>query len=125
MQLPRALARSNRAVLNKAVRPLAGWVPGLAVVIHHGRVSGRRYETPVMVFPVHHDLRIALTYGAHADWVSNVLAAGGCVVRARGRETAYPRAAVTHDLERRGVRPVERWVLARLRVADFLDLSRE
>ena len=51
MPLPRTLARWNKAGLNRVTRHIAPWMPGLGVVAHHGRRSGRRYQTPVNVFP--------------------------------------------------------------------------
>jgi len=36
-----------QAGLNRVTRHIAPWMPGLGVVIHRGRRSGRRYETPV------------------------------------------------------------------------------
>jgi hypothetical protein len=46
-----ALARQwNKAGLNKVTRRVAPWMPGLGVVVHRGRRSGRVYQTPVNVF---------------------------------------------------------------------------
>ena len=74
--LPRWLARANKAGLNRVMRHAAPWAPTLALVVHTGRKSGRRYETPVMVFRDRDEFVIALTYGAdNTQWVKNVLAA--------------------------------------------------
>ncbi|HEY9525045.1 MAG TPA: nitroreductase family deazaflavin-dependent oxidoreductase, partial [Thermopolyspora sp.] len=85
MPLPQTMARLNRVGLNRVTRHLAPWVPGFGVVMHRGRRSGRPYQTPVNVFPKPGGYVIALTYGADSDWVKNVLAAGGCELRTRGR----------------------------------------
>jgi hypothetical protein len=37
------------------------------------------------VFPAQDGYVFALTYGPDTDWVKNVLAAGGCELRTRGR----------------------------------------
>jgi deazaflavin-dependent oxidoreductase (nitroreductase family) len=120
--LPRTLARLNKAGLNRLTRHVAPVLPGLAVVVHRGRRSGRRYETPVMVFRSEEGYIIALTYGARADWVQNVLAAGGGELRTRGRTLPVSQPRVYHDEARRGVRPPERAVLRLTHVADFLAL---
>ena len=52
-----------------------------------GRTSGREYETPIHVEPSADGFLISLPYGPGADWVQNVLAGTGLVVR-RGR--TYP-----------------------------------
>jgi deazaflavin-dependent oxidoreductase (nitroreductase family) len=124
MPLPRGLARANKAGLNRVTVKVAPWFPSLAVVVHHGRRSGRRYETPVMVFRAPDGFIIALTYGPqHTDWVRNVLAAGGCELRASGRTHQMRSPRVYHDDTRNGIRPVERQVLKLLGAADFLYLE--
>jgi len=84
MPLPAWLGRFNRRVTNHVSEPLAGRLPGFAVVIHTGRRSGRRYRTPVNLFRSDDGFVIALTYGRHGDWVRNVLASDGCDVQTRG-----------------------------------------
>jgi deazaflavin-dependent oxidoreductase (nitroreductase family) len=124
MPLPRWLARANKAGLNRVARKAAPRLPFLAVAVHYGRRSGRRYETPVMVFRAPAGFTIALTYGPQrTDWVRNVVAAGGCELRTGGRtlQTRSPR--VYHDAARSGIRPVERQVLKLLGAADFLSLE--
>jgi deazaflavin-dependent oxidoreductase (nitroreductase family) len=85
MPLPHTLARINRRATNPIVRRFAGWLPTFTIVEHRGRRSGRRYETPICAFRRADSWIIALTYGAQADRVANVLAAGGCRLKARGR----------------------------------------
>lgn len=97
-------------------------MPGLGVVVHHGRRSGRRYQTPVNVFTAGNGYVFALTYGPDTDWVKNVLAAGGCELRTRGQTIQLGSPRLFHDERRAGIRPVERQVLRILDVADFLSL---
>jgi deazaflavin-dependent oxidoreductase (nitroreductase family) len=123
MPIPRAVGRWNKAGLNRVTRHVAPWMPGFGLVIHRGRRSGRQYQTPVNVFAAADGYVFALTYGPDTDWVRNVLAAGGCELRTRGRTVRLVSPRVYHDEERRGIRPLERQVLRVLNVADFLSLK--
>jgi deazaflavin-dependent oxidoreductase (nitroreductase family) len=123
MAIPRTIARWNKAGLNRVTRRIAPWMPGFGVVVHRGRRSGRRYRTPVNVFPTGDGYRFALTYGADTDWVKNVLAAGGCQLETRGRVVRLVAPRLYHDEQRRGIRPFERQILRLLGVADFLTLQ--
>jgi hypothetical protein len=75
MPIPKRVARWNKAGLNRVVRHVAPWAPGLALVVHHGRRSGRTYQTPVNVFGTEDGFIMALTYGPDTDWVKNIQAA--------------------------------------------------
>ena len=75
------------------------------------------------MFPAEDGFALAMTYGPDADWVKNVLAAGGCELRTRGRTVRLVAPRPFRDESRRGIRPVEREVLRLLRVADFLSLT--
>ena len=123
MPIPRRVARWNKVGLNRVVKHVAPWMPGLGLVVHRGRRSGREYQTPVNVFPAGDGFVIALTYGAeNTDWVQNVLAAGGCARSTRGRVLRVDSPRVYHDETRRAIRPAERQMLKLLGVADFLSL---
>jgi len=121
--IPRVVRQWNKAGLNKVTRRIAPWMPGLGVVVHRGRRSGRVYQTPVNVFAVQDGYVLALTYGPDTDWVKNILAAGECELRTRGRLIQVTAPRLYHDETRRGIRPVERQVLRFIRVADFLSLK--
>lgn len=82
VKLPRRLARFNRAVTNPIQGQFAWLLPPWAVVCHHGRRSGRRYRTPVYAFRRGSTLAIVVLYGEESDWVRNLLAGPGQVVRA-------------------------------------------
>jgi deazaflavin-dependent oxidoreductase (nitroreductase family) len=123
MPFPRALARLNKAGLNRLTRHTAPLTPGMGVVVHTGRRSGRRYETPVNVFRTADGFVFALTYGPDCDWVRNVLAAGGCGLKTGRRTIRLVAPRVFRDENRRDIRPVERQVLRVMRVADFLSLQ--
>jgi hypothetical protein len=46
VQLPQCLARFNRHVTNPIQRIWAGWAPGMGILEHAGRNSGKQYRTP-------------------------------------------------------------------------------
>ncbi|HEX6452686.1 MAG TPA: nitroreductase family deazaflavin-dependent oxidoreductase [Trebonia sp.] len=123
MPLPRWLARANKAGLNRVVKHIAPWAPTLGLVVHAGRRTGRRYETPVMVFPAPGGFVIALTYGPGTEWVKNVVAADGCELRTGGRTLNMASPRVYHDEARPGIRPLERRALKLIGAADFLSLT--
>jgi len=123
MPIPKVVARWNKAGLNKVTRHIAPWMPGFGVVVHRGRRSGRRYETPVNVFTNGDQYIIALTYGPDADWVKNVLAAGSCELRTRGRAIQLSSPRLYHDDNRPDIGPLPRQALRALRVADFVTLT--
>lgn len=85
MPLPRALARFNRVVTNRLLRPLAMVLPNFGVVVHQGRLSGREYQTLVNWWRDEETAIVALTYGRDVDWLKNLSAAGGGVIASRGR----------------------------------------
>ena len=123
MPIPKAVGRWNKAGLNRVTRHIAPWMPGLGVVVHHGRRSGRAYQTPVNVFTTEDGYVLALTYGPDTDWVKNVLAAGGCELRTRGRVIRLTAPRLYRDESRSAIRPLERQVLRVIGVADFLSLT--
>ncbi|WP_341360768.1 nitroreductase family deazaflavin-dependent oxidoreductase [Georgenia sp. M64] len=122
--LPRALARANRHLLNKVMARLAPHLPGFALLTHVGRTSGRAYTIPVNVFRDDDGAyRFALTYGRDAQWVRNVLAAGGCTVSVRGRRATLVRPRLEHDPDRAWAPPLVRVVLGVVDVPDCLVLE--
>jgi len=125
MPIPVRVAQWNKVGLNRVVRHVAPWAPGLAVHDHReARRSGRSYQTPVNTFPTEDGFVIALTYGPDkTEWVKNVLAAGGCELRTRGRVLQADSPRVYHDDTRCGIRAPHRQVLRLIGVADFLSLK--
>jgi deazaflavin-dependent oxidoreductase (nitroreductase family) len=122
MPLSRRVARFNKHVTNHVTGPFAGRLPGFAVVTHVGRRSGTVYRTPVNVFRDGNRYVFALTYGSGADWVRNVLAAGGCEILARGRTIGLVEPEVFRDSTRSAVPIPARWVLGLIDVDEFLAL---
>lgn len=121
--LPRWLGRANRRVLNRAMGTVAPRLPGFAVLTHVGRRTGREHTVVVNVFRAGAGYRVALTYGREADWVRNVVAAGGCTVTTRGRRVELVAPRLVHDPTRAWAPPVVRQLLGLLGVTDSLVLS--
>lgn len=119
------LALFNRRVTNPIVRLFAGrrWSP-VAVVVHRGRRSGRRYRTPVIAFGTDDGYLISLPYGTERDWVSNVVATGSCTLERTGRriELTSPKVLAQHQAMPLLPWPV-RTGLRLLRIRSVLQLS--
>ena len=107
MKLPRRLARINRVITNPVQGQWAWLLPPWAVVVHRGRKSGRRYRTPVLAFTRGQKIAIVVLYGEESDWVRNVLAGGGEVVRL-GRTHELTRAQVVDANAAEGISPLGR-----------------
>lgn len=122
MVLPRAVARLNRVGFNRVIRPVAGRIGGFGVVEHVGRKSGRAFRTPVNVFRTAAGYVIALTYGPDADWVRNVLAAGGCVLETRGKRIPLGSPRLYRDEGRSVLPAVPRRIVRLIGVDEFLEL---
>jgi deazaflavin-dependent oxidoreductase (nitroreductase family) len=111
-------------VINPVSRLFAGWMPGFGIITHVGRRTGRVYRTPINVFRHGDQYLFALTYGSDVDWVRNVLAAGGCEIRTRGRDIRLVEPEVFVDPARRRL-PVPLRIAGRLlRVTEFLRMRR-
>jgi deazaflavin-dependent oxidoreductase (nitroreductase family) len=122
MPISDRLARFNR-LPNRLVRTFAGRLSPLAVVVHRGRRSGRRYRTPVVAFRAADGYVISLPYGADRDWVRNVLAAGSCRLERGGRQVELTKPRILRG--RDGVKLVPapvRLALRLLCVRGFLRL---
>jgi deazaflavin-dependent oxidoreductase (nitroreductase family) len=122
MPLPRTLARFNLIVTNRVSGLVAGHLPGFAMITHVGRRSGRTRDTPVNLFRSGDRYVVALTYGRDSQWVRNVLAAGGCEARTRGRRLRLTDPEIVHDPSRALVPAPVRAVLGAIDVEDFLTL---
>lgn len=123
-RLGRRMARFNRAVTNKVSVHVAGWAPGLGIVIHVGRRTHTVYRTPVNVFRTKDGFRFALTYGRDAEWVRNALDHGAVRLIHRRHEYELTDPEIVHDVHRQHVSVVARGFLRLLRVSDFLDFTR-
>ena len=109
-------------VFNRLSRPLAPWLPLFGVLTYRGRRSGTTYRTPMNVFRRGDHYVFALTYGGEVQWVKNILAAGECELRTRGRDLHLVEPERFVDPERRQMPPVVRQFLGLLRVSEFLRM---
>jgi deazaflavin-dependent oxidoreductase (nitroreductase family) len=119
----RWLAKINIAVTNRITGLFAGWLPGFGILTHVGRKSGKVYRTPVNVFRTSNGFIIALTYSSQSEWVKNVLAAGGCELKTRGKKYHLSAPKVVHDPTRRRFPIPVRIVLRVIGANDFMRLS--
>src|SRR5215470_18888297 len=97
----RWLAKINLAFTNRITGLFAGWLPGFGILTHVGRKSGKVYRTPVNVFRASNGFIIALTHSSQSEWVKNVLAAGGCKLKTRGKKYQLSTPQVMRDPTRR------------------------
>ncbi|MEZ0338605.1 nitroreductase family deazaflavin-dependent oxidoreductase [Mycobacterium sp. pV006] len=86
MRMPKSAANFNQRVTNPAARAITPWLPGLGTLEHVGRKSGRRYRTPLLVFPTPDGFVILIGYGMESDWLKNVFAGGQAVLHKRGKK---------------------------------------
>ena len=118
----KTLAAFNVAVTNRITSRFAARLPGFGIVTHIGRKSGRVYHTPINVFRAPNGFLIALTYGQESEWVKNVMAAGGCELKTRGRHYGLTAPIIVHDPTRgRFALPV-RVILGLVGANDFMQL---
>ena len=114
----------NKRTFNPWILKSAGTARSpFAIVEHAGRRSGAAYTTPVIVRPVPDGFVFALTYGPGVDWYRNILAAGSCTLRWRGK---------AYRLEQPGTLSAEAglkafpvplcWILRLMRKRDFFRM---
>ncbi|OBI16838.1 peptidase [Mycobacterium sp. E2327] len=99
MRVPRAVANFNRRVTNPSARSITPWLPGQGTLEHVGRKSGRRYRTPLLVFPTRDGFAVLVGYGLQSDWVRNVFACGQAVLHKRGESIALARPRLLSKAE--------------------------
>jgi deazaflavin-dependent oxidoreductase (nitroreductase family) len=121
--LPHWLARLNLRFSNAFMRPIAAHLPWFAVLEHAGRKSGTVRRSALMAFHRKPDRWvIALTYGTDAQWLRNVVAAGGGRLLSRGRWVDVVEPRQFRDASRSSVPFLVRPMLALLRVSDFVEM---
>jgi len=96
-------------------RRMAGhrWFPGWAVVHHRGRRTGRALSVPVALTTTPDVFVINLPWGAGTNWVRNVLAADGCVVRWKGVDHVMTRPELIDEATARPYYGRVTWAIAR------------
>ena len=100
MKFPPWLEKFQIKYINPVAVPIARVVPGITIIKHRGRSSGKAFETPVSAYRKGHTVAIMLAHGK-TNWVKNILAAGEAEIRLGGRDVhlTNPRIveAGTHD----------------------------
>jgi deazaflavin-dependent oxidoreductase (nitroreductase family) len=112
----------TKRFINPLTLPVAGHLPGLAIVIHRGRKTGRIHRAPMNVFRRDGDYVFALTYGSNVDWVRNVLVAGGVQLQVRGKTVELTDPELITDPTRHLMPLPVRFVLGLMRVDEFLRM---
>ncbi len=120
----RWLAKINIAFTNRITSLFAGWFPGFGILTHVGRKSGKIYRTPVNVFRASNGFIIALTYSSQSEWVKNVLAAGGCELKTRGKKYQLSAPKVVRDPTRKRFPFPVRLVLRTVGANEYMVLSK-
>ena len=85
MKFPVWLENFQIKYINPVAVPIARFMPGITVITHRGRKSGRQFETAVSAYRKGNIVAIMLAHGK-TNWVKNILAAGEADVRLRGRD---------------------------------------
>ncbi len=119
----RWLAKINIAFTNRITSLFAGWLPGFGILTHVGRKSGKVYRTPVNVFRASNGFIIALTYSSQSEWVKNVLAAGGCELKTRGKKHQLSSPKVVRDPKRQRFPIPVRAVLRIVGADEYMELT--
>jgi deazaflavin-dependent oxidoreductase (nitroreductase family) len=71
--------------INPIAVPMARFTPGVTVIRHRGRKSGRNLETAVSAYRKGRIVAVMLAHGK-TNWVKNILAAGEADIRLGGRD---------------------------------------
>lgn len=100
MKFPPWFEQFQIKYINPIAVPIARFTPGVTVIKHRGRKSGRDLQTAVSAYRKGHTVAIMLAHGK-TNWAKNVLAAGGADILLGGRDVhlVNPRIveAGTHD----------------------------
>lgn len=85
MRFPPWFEQIQIRYINPLAVPLARFTPGITVIAHRGRKTGRRLETPVSAYRKGRTVAIMLAHGK-TNWVKNVLVAGEAEIRLNRRD---------------------------------------
>lgn len=87
MPISNSLRYLNKKYINKIISRWAGKKGSpFSLVLHSGRKSGKKFQTPVIAVKQDSKFLFALTYGAQVDWYRNILANGCAGIRHQGKE---------------------------------------
>ena len=109
-------------LFNPLARRFAGRLPWFGILTYRGRTSGRTYHTPLNAFRRGDTYVFALTYGGETQWIKNVIAAGTCTLRTRGRDITLVEPELFRDPTRRLMPLPVRVILGLNDVSEFLRM---
>jgi len=114
----------NKRTFNPWILRSAGTAHSpFAVVEHAGRRSGAAYATPVIARPMQDGFVFALTYGPGVDWYRNILAAGSCTLRWRGKACRLEQPeTLSAEAGRKAFPAPLGWILRLMRKRDFFRM---
>ncbi|MFC9549980.1 nitroreductase family deazaflavin-dependent oxidoreductase [Rhodococcus sp. NPDC056960] len=119
MPLPEKMAVLPK-YLNPVLRPLAAYLPPLAVIHHRGRRSGTPYSSPVQAFRTKSGVVVGLAYNQNPNWARNIIAGGGEITRAGKTYTIHNPQLRGADAEALLPRPVAA-MMGRLGITEFFQ----
>jgi deazaflavin-dependent oxidoreductase (nitroreductase family) len=105
--------------INPVAVPIARFVPGVTVIKHRGRTSGRNLETAVSAYRKGHTVAIMLAHGK-TNWVKNILAAGEADILLGGRDVHLVNPRIVEAGTRDSSLPLMARVAARRGVGVFV-----
>ena len=85
MKFPPWFERLQIKYMNPIAVPIARFMPGITVITHRGRKTGRRLQTAVSAYRKGDTVAIMLGHGK-TNWVKNILAAGEADLRLGRRD---------------------------------------
>jgi len=85
MKFPVWLENFQIKYINPLAVPLTRFTPGITVIKHRGRKSGKVYETAISAYRKGNTVAIGLLHGK-TNWVKNILDAGEADLTLRGRD---------------------------------------
>ena len=85
MKFPPWLENFQIKYINPMAVPLARVMPGITVIKHRGRTSGKPYETAISAYRKGNTVAIMLAHGK-TNWVKNILSAGEAELRLGRRD---------------------------------------
>lgn len=109
--------------LNPVLRPLARWMPPLAVLHHRGRRSGTPFDTPVQAFRTRTGFVVGLAYTPDANWAKNILALDGGQISRGGRCYTISRPRRRGPEARADLPAPVGFMMRKLGIDDFLEFD--
>ena len=85
MKFPPWLENFQIKYINPFAVTVARFTPGITVIRHRGRTSGKSYETAISAYRKGSTVAIILAHGK-TNWVKNILATGDAELTLRGRD---------------------------------------